>query len=148
MSGETIIASALVCDDIRKEENGKAILIGVYGNNIILSKFPVTMHLSLWLQGKAKDGDYRLELGVEALSEGEAAPFQATRNLEFSIRDETGKGSSEFSIAMNQVPILLKGPGSLFVKIRQNDEDWTTLARKEVVLASSTTAPSEQSQPT
>ncbi len=144
MSKEPIIASALVCDDIRKEENGKAILIGVYSNNIILSTFPVTIPLSLWLQGKAKDGDYRLELRVEAHSEGEAAPFQTSRNMEFSIRDETGKGGTEFSIAMNQVPVLLRGPGSLFVQFRQNDEDWTTLARKEIVLATPVRAPGEQ----
>lgn len=39
---------AVFCDDIRQEDNGKHILIGVYPNDIMLPEFPIQVRLSLW----------------------------------------------------------------------------------------------------
>ena len=42
------IDSVLLCDDIRGEVNGKAILIGVYCGDIIVPKAPASLGLSLF----------------------------------------------------------------------------------------------------
>ena len=39
----------IVCDDLRIEDNGKQILIGIYNGGIVLNSFPApTMLLTLW----------------------------------------------------------------------------------------------------
>lgn len=38
---------ALVCDDVRREDNGKLIIIGVYNRNIGVPQLPATLFLSL-----------------------------------------------------------------------------------------------------
>jgi hypothetical protein len=39
----------IVCDDVRREDNGKLVLIGVYGGSILVPSFPATVVLSLVL---------------------------------------------------------------------------------------------------
>jgi len=43
MSKKYLLHSLLVCDDIRMEANGKAIIIGVYDEAIIFQSFPAAM---------------------------------------------------------------------------------------------------------
>lgn len=40
----------IVCDDIRVEQNGKFILIGVYTGSILVESFENTMSLCFWLR--------------------------------------------------------------------------------------------------
>lgn len=39
----------IICDDVRKEINGKEILIGVYVGEIIVQKIPAMLNLSVWI---------------------------------------------------------------------------------------------------
>ena len=41
--------SAVVCDEVRREQNGKDIIIGAYGGDILIDSFPITLALSLWI---------------------------------------------------------------------------------------------------
>ena len=43
------VEAVVVCDDIRREFNGKEILIGVYGG-IIVPRFPANLNLAFWIQ--------------------------------------------------------------------------------------------------
>jgi hypothetical protein len=40
------VKHVVVCDDIRREDNGKEILIGVYSGGIIVPQFPVPLALA------------------------------------------------------------------------------------------------------
>lgn len=40
------IAAAFLCDDVRREDNGKMIAIGIYGNRIFVNAFPAILRLS------------------------------------------------------------------------------------------------------
>ena len=54
------IESVFVCDDVRREDNGKLIIIGVYGRDIGLSQFPAAIAPCLVLRLNIKkpiDGD-------------------------------------------------------------------------------------------
>ena len=42
----------LFCDDVRQETSGKFIFVGVYSNDMVVSKFPVTLS-KLCIQAKA-----------------------------------------------------------------------------------------------
>lgn len=48
------LKQVVVCDDIRREDSGKFILIGVYPEGIALPKIPETLFLSLWLDFQLK----------------------------------------------------------------------------------------------
>lgn len=53
------------CDDIRREDNGKAILIGVYTGDLIPAVLPSKFPLSLWIdvRGLSK-GQHKLKIDV------------------------------------------------------------------------------------
>lgn len=60
------IENAIVCDEVRKEDNKKHLIIGVYPNNILVAKFPATLAPVLWTQiyldqEKETDIEYRVK---------------------------------------------------------------------------------------
>jgi hypothetical protein len=38
---------AFICDEVRREDNGKLLIIGVYTNDIIVMNFPVNLLLAV-----------------------------------------------------------------------------------------------------
>lgn len=44
------IESVIFCDDIRREDNGKVILIGVYGSDLVPGAVPSSFAISLWFR--------------------------------------------------------------------------------------------------
>lgn len=73
------ISSAILCDEIRREDNGKMIAIGIYGNRIFVGGFPATLRLSALLNvsfpnaGNHKlkvrlslGGEMKIEMAIEA----------------------------------------------------------------------------------
>jgi hypothetical protein len=49
------IKFGIICDDVRREENGKFILIGVYGHDIIVPSLPANILVSVVYQFEAKE---------------------------------------------------------------------------------------------
>lgn len=47
LSNGVKIAYAILCDDVRREDNGKNIFIGVYANDIVFPSFPAVTTLRL-----------------------------------------------------------------------------------------------------
>jgi hypothetical protein len=45
--GEASIDFALICDEILREENGKLVVVGVYGTDLVVPKMPATVRLSV-----------------------------------------------------------------------------------------------------
>lgn len=72
--------TAIFCDDIRREDNGKLLLIGVYPEGITIAGFPASFPMSFWLRLTGLplgDGVLRFRMLINGVShvEGEA-PFQ------------------------------------------------------------------------
>ena len=44
------LVSALICDDVRHENTGKQLLIGIDGRDIVLATFPSAVILTLWMR--------------------------------------------------------------------------------------------------
>lgn len=71
--------NTVFCDDIRREDNGKALLIGVYTEDLVVQKLPTQLRLSFWIRLTGMDrGKYDITLrfdfpGSESFSvEGKA----------------------------------------------------------------------------
>ena len=48
-------ASTVFCDEIRREDNGKPILIGVYTDDLVPGTLPALFPLSVWKKAEGKD---------------------------------------------------------------------------------------------
>lgn len=58
---------AFVCDDVRREDNGKMIYIGAYGRDVRVANFPATVILSLVLSFDAQEaGQWEIEIECQA----------------------------------------------------------------------------------
>jgi len=70
------VIAAIVCDDVRKEINGKDILVGVYSGGILLNRTPAELGLSFWFLYRPRNtGSAKVELRVstsEKPNSGEA----------------------------------------------------------------------------
>ena len=109
----------LVCDEVRREDNGKLILIGVYGTNIQLSE--ATAHLALTCVLLATASEAR-EIDIE---------FEALFN---GAKVSGGGGgitvSREGDSIIGLPPILfsnLTPGGNVEFRIKQDGSDWKTV---------------------
>ncbi|UXQ89142.1 hypothetical protein [Synechococcus phage MinM1] len=114
------ILATLVCDDIRREQNGKDILIGVYGGDILVERFPAPLPLAIYVQLAPKvTGPIALEFrlvmdGRQTLAEGA---------LHLNI-DSLGPPAA---LPLNGVLALVPQPGTLGIQIRAPGSGWKTL---------------------
>ena len=57
--------NAIICDEVRVEDTGKHIIIGVYSESIAVSDFPANLLLSFWIQFYVdRDGEIDIELRI------------------------------------------------------------------------------------
>src|SRR5258705_6049883 len=119
MSEAPKITFAIVCDDSRREDNGKLIFIGVYARDIIPSELPAAMMLSLavWIDAPAAIPIARLGVLVfldeEKIAEGDA---------------QAGLPSGPSITVFPKIPIGLARAGKLVFKIKIDDGEWQTAA--------------------
>lgn len=106
---------AVFCDDIRREDNGKMLLIGVYTEGVAVVAFPAGFSISVWLKLTGLPlGDSALSFrlmvnGVQHLTG--TAPFQitdATKPLNLFFPglpiniDRTGRVEVDMSLSNGQ----------------------------------------------
>lgn len=116
---------SIVCDDIRREENGKDIIIGVYSGNIIVPMFPAPLALMYWLQFYASQAmdEMRLEFRVVGDNEIQFAAAKAGMRI-----GRAGMGS----IAVGPFPIMLQIPTTIRLQTKIGDQDWRTINQTAV----------------
>lgn len=110
------VHTILLCDDIRKEFNGKDILIGVYSDGIIVGAYPQILPMSVWclLQPK-KTGNYECELRVQAPSGN--PPLTVNFGLQADNTQLT-------TLAVQGMPVHLERDGKLTISFRAKGGDW------------------------
>jgi len=64
MSENLEIKSGIICDLIRREDNGKFIFIGVYSSDIRIKTFPATLPLCCVAIADIADGEFEIEFQV------------------------------------------------------------------------------------
>jgi hypothetical protein len=111
---------AIVCDQVRREDNGKLIIIGIYGKSILISEFPAVVPLSIATQVKPTQvGEVGIEFRVlidgEEMVKGGAAVHFPTLDPAF--------------LNLPNLPVQLVRPSSVRFEMReQQGRRWTTLA--------------------
>ena len=92
------LQQTLLCDDVRREDNGKQILIGIYGNDVLLPGFPANITLCLWMRFTAPtEKQYSLEFSVVGEREQSLLPSlsvtmdvaDASKYIDLAIRGVT-----------------------------------------------------------
>ena len=125
MKEKVRVRYGIVCDDARREDNGKIILIGIYGSNIVLQKIPAVLPLCTAI---FYDADASIEL-----------PF-TFRVLLGKEQLNDGNGKFNFSPARNgislipNIPLSITNEGMLKFEIRFERGAWQTIAALPVVV--------------
>lgn len=123
------LMNAVFCEDIRREDNGKDMLLGVYGGDIVVARCPIRLGVSLWLQyvsAPATKGETGIDLRLRFDGHDEPA---SQIGLPFMEEGET-------TLALRGMPIAIDGSGVLLLEHRLPGEDWTVIARKRVTCPS------------
>lgn len=103
----------ILCEDIRDEVGNKRSLIGVYGNEITVPKFPASFSIAFYLEfGVVAKGTYLLHFSMEGPGEN-----RAKMNANIVVDEDTPVvlASPRFSAAVNE-------PGSLVIKMTNEDD--------------------------
>lgn len=121
------IKYTIICDDIRREDNGKQILIGVYSEEIGISSFPSTLTLAMWLQCKA-DGMGEVNFDFRALWDSTDEIFKGSAKLQVPAVNKL------LSIAVKPLIVQIISSGTLTFQIKQLQGRWNTVKKMNVVL--------------
>lgn len=119
------VNSAMVCDDIRTEDNGKIIAIGIYRSEIQLQRLPATMRLKILVGINIKDtGDFKVEFRV--IVGGEVG-----HNIVGNLNANT-LGQDWLVVPIEQITI--QEPCELKISSRIGDGRWKSLCSTRVGL--------------
>lgn len=129
-------ADTIFCDDIRQENNGKYILIGVFGEDVVPPEMPARFPIGIWarIYGFGK-GQHKFEFSLV----GPGARGKAQIGGILEIRDE----SEPAILAMAGLPIEVREVGHIKAMMRVDDGDEFEIGRIKVSLPPDATPPSE-----
>jgi hypothetical protein len=108
----------ILCEDIRREDNGKLLVIGMYGGSVEVSEIPATLVFTILI---AMNSEIQAESEIEVimtLNEGQLS--RAAGKVNFA-----GKGLALLSLP--PIPLSIKEEGELAIKARLDDGPWTEL---------------------
>ena len=115
----------IVCDDVRREDNGKELILGVYSGSILVPTFPSNLMLSFWAQYQASAAGHSV-MDARVLSAQRTTLVQLKLNIDVS---DVGCGS----IYLPPLPIQVQSHGELHWQIKQEGQDWETIKSIPVV---------------
>lgn len=114
---------AIVCDDIRREDNGKQIMIGVYTGDILVNTFPSNINLSFWIHlAVIEAGSAEIEVRV-VLEPDDLEVFKMSSKL------ESDKPDPFTVLAFGGIGMTFKQEGHLSLQMRQLENDWQEINR-------------------
>lgn len=118
MSGNWFM-STVVCDDVRKEEGNKLSYMGIYGTNILLPSFPITLAKLCFVlsltgpgnQAPPKSVTFRLLRDEDVLAEL-SIPSDTLAEVENNARSDANRDSKRMTIGtvLQIFPLQLVGP--------------------------------------
>jgi hypothetical protein len=120
------IVSTIVCDDIRREINGKDILIGVYSGDIAVPQVPFQLQLAFWVEvsgdaGESEDLAFRLTYAGELLAK-------------FKLHTETTT-TGFAALPLSGMQLVSDKLGDLVMEYSSDEESWIEIKRKSVLQA-------------
>lgn len=118
-------AETIFCDDIRIEENGKHILIGVYGVDLVPALIPVTIQIGIWVRfwGLA-EGRRKFKVRLLDPSDREAASFDGDT--------EIARNDAPTIFSVSGLSVGIEGTGEIVVQFAFDNEDLVEIGRLKV----------------
>ena len=121
--------NVIVCDEVRIEDTGKHIIIGVYPETIVVPEFPAGLLLCIWAQLYLdRDGELDVQLRVlenkKEVSRG-SAKFRITNHKEV------------LTTTFREIPVRVISGGVLTFQMREENGKWKTF--KKIPIRKSTT---------
>lgn len=122
------IKHTIICDEVRKEDNGKRIIIGVYTNSILVPEFPFTLPtLTFFTFAATSDkGIFPFEASLE-LPQQDKPSFKALGKMQ--VREI---GDTQYTLRFHNV--TLEGPGTCRLRVRIGQQDEIVAAEIPVLL--------------
>lgn len=112
------IHNAIICDQVRKEDNGKHLLLGVYPTDALVSKFPATVSFVLWMQLYVdRNGEFDVEFRIQ-----EDKKIVSSTKAAISVKDH----SLPVTVALPPVVLKIDGECTLSFQIREKNKRWKT----------------------
>ena len=113
--------TAILCDDVRRERNGKELLIGVYSGQVLLPEMPQVFFPVFWVPFETLDAtahkvQFRL-IGIDGHVAYEWQPLVVTL-----VPDNHND-----SITVGGMSILVDTPGTLRLEVKTDDLHWKVL---------------------
>ena len=119
-----IFNAAILCDDIRKEDNGKYIAIGIYSSNVVVGMFPVISRYCLLMRARM-EGAHSETLKFRVLVDG-----AEVQRMEGFI-EGTQPGEDWLPIVLQ--PIKLDVPAPLTLEQESSEGEWSEFFRISVI---------------
>jgi hypothetical protein len=117
---------AIFCDDIRREDNGKELLIGVYSGSLQLPMLPTPVMLSVWVPFE-RSGIGKVPIEFRLLGSDEKTIGYGAIELSFTDSDYTIG-----SLPLRGLTAMLVRPGEITFQLRQHDESWKTVRKLSI----------------
>ena len=123
--------AALLCDQVRREDNGKAILLGVMSGGIAFNSLPSTKQaLELYVSGKAPVEDFSLEFRL--IKKNSGLPIKEGKaSFKYQGEEEAELLPIDFSLKLG--PVKFEQSGSYLVQLKWTGKRWKTLVTFEVI---------------
>ena len=118
------VVCAILCDDVRKEENGKDIILGVYSGNVLIEKFPADLKFCLWL-GYFVDGSGELAQEVRVIDPSGRSLVEG--KIKLNIAENRGESAS---LALRNMPLHIEKQGLYKFQWRKKNSRWKTILEK------------------
>ena len=120
--------SAIICDDVRKEDNMKEIIIGVYTGNIVVFEKNATITLCVWLYMEV-DGNGSIDVEFRGFDPSGRPVFKGKMAVTAQKKNTISSTLPPFHITVDQ-------EGPLKIQYRKAGGRWTNLLTKKVVIQS------------
>jgi len=123
------IVFALVCDDVRREDTGKLIFIGVYGENITVPKTPANLLVSVVAFLEVRQ-DFKAQAEIRVRMDDKVL-VQAPIHLDY----QKGKATTSFA----NVPVEIEKPGDVTFELLIRGEEGARVLKTIPVTSASAT---------
>lgn len=111
--------NVIVCDDVRREDNGKLVLIGIYLEDLLFSKYPGGGILTVWTQFYVhKNGEVPVQFRV--LKDNEVLGFAE------GILNVTDY-KQPITMQVPPFAIQLDSDGLLLFQLKEGKKKWQTM---------------------
>lgn len=129
----SIIAQNVVfCDDIRREINGKDILIGVYGSDMVIPSFPSFVGLALFIQIRISGSEITRRM-IRVLDTSGNKAGETSLDIAALLSEDMRPEQWDTHIALPALMVTISQPGSIKVLLEQDDGQVTQIGEKRVI---------------